>query len=92
MKKQIQDFEREQEELRFRITAASEGRMKVTGAIERSQTVKEQLNVRIRALELQLEEVEKTFEGHKEEKDSYKQKIQNLKEKKEKLYVRLHKK
>lgn len=88
--KQIQDFEREQEELRFRITAASEGRMKVTGAIERSQTVKEQLNVRIRALELQLEEVEKTFEGHKEEKDSYKQKIQNLKEKKEKLEIDRH--
>lgn len=88
--KQIQDFEREQEELRFRITAASEGRMRVTGAIERSQTVKEQLNVRIRALELQLEEVQQALEGHREEKDSRRQKIQELKEKKEQLQINRH--
>ena len=41
--KQIQDLEREQEEIEIRVNAVREGRMRVAGAIERSQTVKEQL-------------------------------------------------
>lgn len=49
--KQIQDFEKEHEEIEIRVNAVREGRMRVAGAIERSQTVKEQLNVQIVGLE-----------------------------------------
>lgn len=66
--KQIQDLEREQEEIEIRVNAVREGRMRVAGAIERSQTVKEQLNVRIIGLDHQIEEIKRQINDQEKEK------------------------
>lgn len=88
--KQIQDFEKDQEDLRFRINASSEGRMKMAGAIERSQTVKEQLLVRIKAFSMQLQELEQNFEDQTKEKEAIEQTIQKIKKQKEQLEIKKH--
>lgn len=66
--KQIQDFEKEHEEIEIRVNDVREGRMRVAGAIERSQTVKEQLNVQIVGLEQQMEELEQQIKEQQNEK------------------------
>lgn len=50
------------------MNAVREGRMRVAGAIERSQTVKEQLNVQIVGLEQQMEELEQQIKEQQNEK------------------------
>ena len=88
--KQIQDLENEQEGLRFQMNAAREGHMKVAGAIERSQTVKEQLEMRVKALDLQIKELQHQLNVRREEKDSFEQKIRQIKEQKKELQIRQH--
>ena len=85
--KQIQDLEKEQEEIRFRVNVAREGRMKVAGAIERSQTVKEQLHVRILGIEHQLKEVKEKLHDQGEEKDLLNREIDKIKEKRDQLEI-----
>ena len=88
--KQIQDLEREQEEIEIRVDAVREGRMKVAGAIERSQTVKEQLNVRITGLDHQRDELKQQIETKEKEMDASIQKIEEIKEKKNQLEIKRH--
>ena len=85
--KQIQDLEREQEEIQIRVNAVREGRMRVAGAIERSQTVKEQLNVRISGLEHQMEELQQQIKQHQDKKDFSIEKIKEIKDKKDQLEI-----
>ena len=85
--KQIQDLEREQEEIQIRVNAVREGRMRVAGAIERSQTVKEQLNVRISGLEHQMEELQQQIKQHQDKKDFSIEKIKEIKDKKNQLEI-----
>ena len=88
--KQIQDLEREQEEIEIRVNAVREGRMRVAGAIERSQTVKEQLNVRIIGLDHQIEEIKRQINDQEKEKDSSSQKIEEINEKKKRSEIECH--
>lgn len=88
--KQIQDLENEQKEVRFRVNMASEGRMKVTGAIERSMTVKEQLDMQINGLEYQLEELEKEQNSYNQEKEISDQRMKEIQDKKSKIEIDLH--
>ena len=88
--KQIQDLEKEQEEIRIRVNAVREGRMRVAGAIERSQTVKEQLNVRIMGIKYQMEEVSQQMLDQEKENNVFNQKIEELKEKKQCLEMKCH--
>ena len=88
--KQIQDLEREQEEIEIRMNAVREGRMRVAGAIERSQTVKEQLNVRIIGLDHQIEEIKRQINDQEKEKDSSNQKIEEINEKKKRSEIECH--
>ena len=88
--KQIEDLEKEQEELRFKITASGEGRLKVTGAIERSQTVKEQLDVRIKAIGLQLEDVENKLKDQATQKESFDEKIKEITKRKDQKEIEMH--
>ena len=81
--KQIQDFEN-------RVNAVREGRMRVAGAIERSQTVKEQLNVQIIGLEQQMEELEQQIKEQQNEKTLFNNKIKAIKGKKEQLEIERH--
>lgn len=83
--KQIKDFERKQEDLRLRINAASKDHLKVAGAMERSKTVKEQLNMRLEAFHMQIHKLEQSLEEQREKKESTKHQIQAIKEKKEEL-------
>ena len=85
--KQIQDLEREQEEIQIRVNAVREGRVRVAGAIERSQTVKEQLNVRISGLEHQMEELQQQIKQHQDKKDFSIEKIKEIKDKKDQLEI-----
>ena len=85
--KQIQDLEREQEEIQIHVNAVREGRMRVAGAIERSQTVKEQLNVRISGLEHQMEELQQQIKQHQDKKDFSIEKIKEIKDKKDQLEI-----
>ena len=82
-----QDLEREQEEIEIRVNAVREGRMRVAGAIERSQTVKEQLNVRIIGLDHQIEEIKRQINDQEKEKDSSSQKIEEINEKKKRSEI-----
>ncbi|MFR8618409.1 MAG: hypothetical protein ACLVFD_11955 [Anaerostipes hadrus] len=50
------------------MNAVREGRMRVAGAIERSQTVKEQLNVRIIGLDHQIEEIKRQINDQEKKK------------------------
>lgn len=88
--KQIQDLEREQEEIEIRVNAVREGRMRVAGAIERFQTVKEQLNVRIIGLDHQIEEIKRQINDQEKEKDSSSQKIEEINEKKKRSEIECH--
>ena len=88
--KQIQDLESEQEGLYFQVSATREGHMKVAGEIERSQTVKEQLEMRIKALDLQIKELQEQFDDHAEQRESFRQKITMLKEQKNQLEINEH--
>ena len=88
--KQIQDFEKEHEEIEIRVNAVREGRMRVAGAIERSQTVKEQLNVQIVGLEQQMEELEQQIKEQQNEKTLFNNKIKAIKGKKEQLEIERH--
>ena len=88
--KQIQDFEKEHEEIEIRVNAVREGRMRVAGAIERSQTVKEQLNVQIIGLEQQMEELEQQIKEQQNEKTLFNNKIKAIKGKKEQLEIERH--
>lgn len=88
--KQIQDLEREQETIGIRVNAVREGRMRVAGAIERSQTVKEQLNVRIVGLNHQLEELVQQLKEQDQEKDSSSLNIKTIKEKQQQLEIKRH--
>ena len=88
--KQVQDLEREQEEIEIRVNAVREGRMRVAGAIERSQTVKEQLNVRIIGLDHQIEEIKRQINDQEKEKDSSSQKIEEINEKKKRSEIECH--
>ena len=86
--KQIQDLENEHENLHFQVSVAREGHMKVAGAIERSRTVKEQLEMRIRAFNEQIKELQEQIDVHSEQRDSLKQKIKKIKEQKNQLEIR----
>lgn len=72
------------------MNAVREGRMRVAGAIERSQTVKEQLNVQIIGLEQQMEELEQQIKEQQNEKTLFNNKIKAIKGKKEQLEIERH--
>ena len=64
--------------------------MRGAGAIERSQTVQEQLNVRIIGLDHQIEEIKRQINDQEKEKDSSSQKIEEINEKKKRSEIECH--
>lgn len=78
--KKMQELEAEQINLRERIETANNSRIEVSGALERFDTIEEQLNVRIGGLETQKEELLKRQRDNREQQEILQGEIQETKE------------
>lgn len=83
--KRIQELETQQINLREQIEAVNSSRIEVSGALERFDTIEEQLNVRISGLEAQKEELSKKGSDNREQQESLRLEIRKIRESMDKI-------